>query len=85
MPKIKNVGNILNYVFDGWKCRDFCAEAKGPDPTGLGFKCFDAVEECFKTRIDIKFDVTGPTDSRLRSEPYEQSGPSIGPMTGGRN
>ena len=61
MPKIKNVGNILNYVFDGWKCRDFCAEAKGPDPTGLGFKCFDAVEECFKTRIDIDFDVTGST------------------------
>ena len=55
MPKIKNVGNILNYVFDGWKCRDFCAEAKGPDPTGLGLKCFDAVEECLKTRIDIDY------------------------------
>ena len=85
MPKIKNVGNILNYVFDGWKCRDFCEEAKGPDPTGLGLKCFDAVEECLKTRIDINFDVTEPTDCRLRSEPYEPSGPSIGPMTGGHN
>ena len=68
MPKIKNVGNILNYVFDGWKCRDFCAEAKGPDPTGLGLKCFDAVEECLKTRIDIDYEITGP---RLRSKPYE--------------
>ena len=77
MPKTKKIGNILNYVFDGWKCRDFCVEAKGPDPTGLGLKCFDAVEECLKTRNDIDFDVTRPTDRRLRFEPFEPSGQSL--------
>ena len=46
MPKTKKIGNILNYVFDGWKCRDFCEPAKGPDPTGLGLNCFDDMEKC---------------------------------------
>ena len=49
MPKTKKIGNILNYVFDGWKCRDFCEEAKGPDPTGLGLNCSDEVKECLQS------------------------------------
>ena len=48
MPKTKKIGNILNYVFDGWKCRDFCEEAIGPDPTGLGLNCSDEIIECLK-------------------------------------
>ena len=57
MPKTKKIGNILNYVFDGWKCRDFCEEAIGPDPTGLGLNCSDEIRECLKRLPEIRNDI----------------------------
>ena len=60
MPKTKKIGNILNYVFDGWKCRDFCEEAIGPDPTGLGLNCSDEIRKCLRELPEIRNDIIWP-------------------------